>query len=311
MEIVSEGVLNCWYGEYHYIEPWAGCEHDCVYCYAKFRTPVTEALEKDRAPFGRPQGPENQGAFLSQLAREVEEKKVVTAKLCRYTDIFSPRFVASGLSLKVLEVLCASPVKRIILTTKGVPDARIVELLVRHKPKISYNIGARPEHELSRLLEPGVPALKRRLDASAELARQGVEVTVHIDPILIGYDDRGEALEGLMRELLGRGLRKAVLSYLLLNDDIIRAIEEKLGAEKTRELVGRYELQKTAQIVKGESESQTHQLKREEHKESIDRVSRLMQARGFNFALCSLKAKNGVLGEVKNETAVCYGSFYA
>ena len=45
LELFSPGCLGtCWYGKYHYVEPWAGCSHGCQYCYARLRTPVIDKL---------------------------------------------------------------------------------------------------------------------------------------------------------------------------------------------------------------------------------------------------------------------------
>lgn len=311
MELVSEGILSCWHGHYHYVEPWTGCEHNCLYCYAKFRQPVLEVLGRQKSPFQNPVLSHSETKLTFQLAQELEAKQVVTAKLCRYTDLLSPRFVASGLAYQVIETIGQSNVRRVIITTKGVPNPKIIQLLGAYQPKISYNIGVRPEHPLTAILEPGVPPLAERIKSAQALAQLGVEVTVHIDPIFIGWDDQPKWLDPLLDRLAQAKLRKVVFSYLLLNEQIISALQRSVGMKTTERLLKFYQRNGQTQIANKDGETCYWQIQTEYHRQSILNLSEKLKGKGFDFALCSLKAKNGVLPQVRDKTPICYGSFYA
>ncbi|KKU12116.1 MAG: hypothetical protein UX17_C0056G0002 [Parcubacteria group bacterium GW2011_GWC2_45_7] len=145
LELFVPGCIGtCWYGKYHYMEPWAGCAHDCPYCYARFRSPVKNSVKNLGASFNGPRPLFPEAELLDRIEKEANSGKINILKLCRFTDMFTPEFVENGLAFKVLSVLVKSKVKRIIITTKGLPDAKLLGLIAANPEKFSYNAAVRP-----------------------------------------------------------------------------------------------------------------------------------------------------------------------
>ncbi len=309
VELISDGCLGtCWYGKYHYIEPWVGCEFNCAYCYARFRSPVTEKTEALDTSFTDPVPLMDEDLLLKTLAEQVVERNVEIAKLSRYTDVFSPAMVKSGLSYKVFKTLVNSPVKRIILTTKGVPDERIKKLFIENKHKISYNLAAKPVTAFP--FEGKIPPLKDRLEAASEMNKNGILTTVHMDPVVAEVEDKDELLLGFLKLLKKYNLNRVMFSYLLINDQILSVLIDRFGERVAAQLLTLFE-EKPHQVLSSEEETSYRSYKPEIKKTSIDKVSRLLKEMEFEFVLCSLKSGKGKLKINTTECPLCDGEFYA
>lgn len=309
VELISDGCLGtCWYGKYHYIEPWVGCEFNCAYCYARFRSPVTEKIETLSTCFTKPVPLMNEELLLKTLAEQVVERNVEIAKLSRYTDVFSPEMVKSGFSYEVFKTLAESPIKRIILTTKGVPDKRIKDLFIKYKHKISYNLAAKPVTAFP--FEGGIPPLKERLEAASEMSRNGILTTVHMDPVVAGVEDKEELLVGFLKLLKKFNLNRVMFSYLLINNQILSVMKDRFGEGVAMQLLTLFE-EKPRQVLPSEEETTYMSYKPEIKKASIDRMSRLLKEMEFEFVLCSLKSGKGKLKINTVECPLCDGEFYA
>lgn len=312
LELFSPGSLGtCWYGRYHYLEPWAGCDHACPYCYARSRTTVQDALAALETPFEHPKPLFDRPELLRKIAEEAESGQIDTVKLCRYTDILTPRFVADGLSYEILRILAESKVRRLILTTKGVPDAPIRELLQRHKEKFSYNAAARPGRPGLAGFEAGLAPREERLQAAAELNRAGVQTTIHMDPFVAGSDDRDEALLPFLDDLRRLGLNRVMFSYLLLSEPIMASVQEALTPEALQDLLARYDMQAPRQVLPRQEDTVSHSLRHESLKESVEKVATVLTERGFEFVLCSLKSVRGLDARKFPRAMLCDGKFYA
>lgn len=308
-ELIADGCLGtCWYGKYHYIEPWVGCEFDCAYCYARFRSPVTEKIEALHTSFNKPVPRMEEELLLKTLAEQLVERKVEIAKLSRYTDVFSPSMVRNGFSYKVFKTLAESPVKRIIITTKGIPDRQIMDLFIEYKHKISYNMVAKPVTAFP--FEGEIPPIKKRLEAASEMNKNGVLTTVHMDPVVAGVEDKDELLTGFLNLLKKYNLNRVMFSYLLINDQILSVLRERFGEGVASQLLTLFE-EKPRQVLPAEEETAYMSYKPEIKKDSIDRVSRLLKEMGFEFVLCSLKSGKGKLKINTAECPLCDGEFYA
>lgn len=311
LALVTPGCLGtCWYGRYHYVEPWVGCAHDCAYCYARTRRPVTAALAARGHAFARPQPFLPAAELPRRLREEVTRMGVEVVKLSRYTDIFSPPFLADGTSLAVLQALVDSPVRRIILTTKGAADAAVLALMARHPPRFSYNVVAKPVGAVA--LEGAVPPLGERLAAAAAAQATGVLVTVHLDPLLVGLEDGQDALVDFFAELKRHRLMRAMFSYMLINDDIAALLRERLPtAVATAILAGFAPEGEGRQFLPRQRETVYRALRPEVITASVRRVAALLEREGFAWVLCALK--NGRIGIDPALVCghLCDGTFYA
>lgn len=308
MELFTPGCLGtCWYGKYHYMEPFIGCAHNCLYCYARFRRNVSAAVREKESDFSKPVLAMEKAALLEEIRKQTADGKIEIVKLCRFTDIFTPPFDADGTSFEILRALAQSPVKRIIITTKGVASPQVLKLIAQYPGKFSYNAVAKPIGEFR--LEQGPENTRARLEAAAQAKKAGALVTVHMDPVLVGVEDTPELLGPFFDGLKKLGLNRVMFSYLLVNAEIAALIKQNLPAKQANALLARYQ-QQEIQILPAQDDTAYANLLPELKTESVKRISALLAERGFEYVLCSLKSgKDGV--KAGTGCPMCDGKFYA
>ena len=310
LELFAKGCLGtCWYGKYHYLEPWAGCGHDCPYCYARFRSPVTDKLKELNTVFTSPKPLYPEKELLERIAATANSGEVSILKLCRYTDIFTPEFVKNGLSFKILETLTASKVGRIIITTKGLPDKKIIDLISANPKKFSYNAAARPPDRV--VMERGLEPLQARLEAAAAINKAGVRTTIHMDPFVAGFDDEEGPLKNFLTGLKALGLNRVMFSYLLLCEDMVNSLAKVMEPGLLGEIKARYDIGTDRQYLPSQTETVYWSIKPEIKKDSVERTAGLLEDMGFEFVLCSLKNTPGLDTTKFKGTKLCDGKFYA
>ena len=166
------------------INPYRGCEHGCIYCYARpthsylnlspgldFETRLVAKL--------------NAAALLrTELARPAYRASPIN--IGSATDAYQPVERKLGLTRGVLEMLtaCEHP---FTLVTKSAGVERDLDLIApaarRHQALVFISVTTL-DAELARRLEPRAAAPARRLLAVKRLAEAGVPVGVNIAPII-------------------------------------------------------------------------------------------------------------------------------
>lgn len=309
IELVKPGCLGtCWYGKYHYVEPWIGCEHSCAYCYAKFRTPVKQALRELNTDFQNPEPIYEQERMLADLTAIAGSGAINMVKLSRFTDIFSPKFKENGLSYEVVRILAESRVKRIIITTKGVPDQKTLDLMISHKEKFSYNTVVKAEADI--VLEGAVAPSAEKLEVSSYVQKKGILTTIHMDPIVPGVEDDERLIKAHLQRLKESGLKRVMFSYLLLTKAMIQEITAKFGTARVKQILSCYD-EFPKQYLPSEEETTYISYKPQLKYESIKRISGLLASEGFDYVMCSLKSGDSAWAGEEKITNLCNGGFYA
>jgi len=166
------------------INPYRGCEHGCIYCYAR----------PSHAYVGLSPGLD----FETKLFYKSDAAKVLESELAapRYqcapimlganTDPYQPLEKSLKVTRSILEVLlrCRHPVT---ITTKGALVARDVDLLAQFArdglTRVMFSIPTL-SNDMKRVLEPRAAAAGARLKAMRVLADAGVPVGVLVAPII-------------------------------------------------------------------------------------------------------------------------------
>jgi DNA repair photolyase len=157
------------------LNPYTGCPHGCLYCYAS-----SYIL---RFADCRPKVD-----LLKRLAKEASRIRPGTlVALSNSSDPYPPLEKELQLSRGCLQILmerglCAQVV------TKSHLVARDADLLADMSACVAITITSLSE-SICRRLEPGAPLPGKRLNAMAELAEKGVAVSARIDPIIPGIND--------------------------------------------------------------------------------------------------------------------------
>ncbi len=166
------------------INPYRGCEHGCVYCYAR---PTHSYL-------GLSPGLDFETKLTAKLnAAEVLQKELGTQgytadviNLGSATDAYQPIERELRITRQILEVLSAThhPVAIVTKASLVERDLDLLAPMAEQQLTAVYISLTTLDHGLSRLLEPRAASPVRRLRTIEALARAGVPVCVNVAPII-------------------------------------------------------------------------------------------------------------------------------
>jgi DNA repair photolyase len=171
------------------INPYRGCEHGCVYCYARpyheflgFSSGLdfeTKILVKEAAP----------ELLRSELEGPKWRPRVLAVS--GVTDAYQPVERRLGLTRRCLEVLLEfrNPILVITKNYLVTRDADLLAELARHRAAAVVLSITTLDAELARHLEPRTSTPARRLAAIEVLAKAGVPVGVNVAPVIPGLTD--------------------------------------------------------------------------------------------------------------------------
>jgi DNA repair photolyase len=171
------------------INPYRGCEHGCIYCFAR---PTHEflglsaGLDFESKILVKEQAP----SLLRQALASPKWKPRVIV-MSGVTDCYQPVERRLKLTRGCLEVLaeCRQPVGIITKNFLVTRDIDLLQELARHQA-VSVTISITTlEADLARIMEPRTSMPKQRLAAVAALARAGVPVGVNVAPVIPGLTD--------------------------------------------------------------------------------------------------------------------------
>jgi DNA repair photolyase len=222
------------------LNPYRGCEHGCIYCYARptheylgFSAGLdfeTKILVKEDAP--------------ALLRRKLSSPRWQprTLGLCGVTDPYQPIERRLGLTRRCLEVLAEfrNPVVVITKSHLVTRDLDLLGPLARHRAAAVLLSVTTLDGELSRVLEPRATQPHGRLAAIEAAARAGVPVGVLVAPVIPGLNDH--EIPSILAATTKAGARFAGYVVLRLPYAVAGLFEEWLGQhfpEKKDKILGR------------------------------------------------------------------------
>ncbi|SEA85764.1 PA0069 family radical SAM protein [Variovorax sp. YR216] len=196
------------------INPYQGCEHGCVYCYARpthAYLGLSPGLDFETKIFAKSNAA---GLLRKELARKSYKPSLIA--LGANTDPYQPIERELGITRSVLEVLSDfnAPVS---ITTKSALVARDIDILapMAQKGLARVNISlATVDPKLARILDPRANAPHRRLRAMTELSEAGVPVSVFASPMIPAINDK--ELESILEAAAAAGATSASMIVLRL-----------------------------------------------------------------------------------------------
>jgi len=196
------------------INPYQGCEHGCVYCYARpthSYLGLSPGLDFETRIFAK----ENAAALLrEELSRPNYRPDLIS--LGANTDPYQPAERRHRITRGILEVLWEfrHPVG---IVTKGSlieRDLDLLEAMAREKlVQVFISIGTL-DGEIARTLEPRAAAPYRRVETVRHLAARGVPVGVFVAPIVPFLNDKD--METVLEAVAAAGARSASFTVLRL-----------------------------------------------------------------------------------------------
>jgi len=208
------------------INPYRGCEHGCVYCFARPShgyLGMSPGLDFETRLIARPDAP-------ARLETELRRKGYAPATIAMgtNTDPYQPIERDRCIMRGILEVLqrFRHPLS---IATKGSLVERDADILSEMSGQGLARVGVSVttlDAGLARTLEPRVPSPARRLKTIERLARAGVEVRVMASPLIPGLTD--PELESILQSARDAGAVAASWIMLRLPFEVSGLFEDWL-----------------------------------------------------------------------------------
>lgn len=194
------------------VNPFRGCEHGCVYCYARpahAYVDLSPGLDFESRLFSKP---EAAAVLRRELAKPGYECEPIS--LGANTDAYQPIERRLRITRAVLEVLaeCRHPVT---IVTKSALVERDIDLLAPMSADGLVQVFVSVttlDRELARRMEPRAAAPDRRIETQRRLSDAGIPTGVMFAPVIPALNDH--ELEAVLERAAGAGCRFA--GYVML-----------------------------------------------------------------------------------------------
>ena len=229
-EIKAKSVLSKSQVYDYALNPYVGCGHNCVYCYAKFMKRFTGHTE-------------SWGDFVDVkinapelLAREVKKKKVGRVWISGVCDPYQPLEKKYMITKQCLSILAENSWP-FTIQTKSPLVLRDIEILKRAgDAEVGFTITTADE-KIRRIFEPGAPPVKKRIEALAKLHSAGIRTFAMIAPVLPGAEGLVSELKGNVEYVYIDRLNYHYADWLYKKHGMQWAMEDSFFSEKGKELM--------------------------------------------------------------------------
>jgi DNA repair photolyase len=218
------------------LNAYVGCQHNCVYCYAKFMKRFTG----HREPWG---------AFVDVkinapelLATEVTKKKTGRVWISGVCDAYQPLEDKYMLTRRCLEILVEHDWPCTI-QTKSPLVVRDIGILKRAVDcEVGFTITTADE-KMRRIFEPGAPPIAKRVEALAILHSEGIKTFVMVAPMLPGAEGLADVLKGKVDHVLIDRLNYHYADWVYKKHGMQGALDDSFFVQKGEELRVAFETQ--------------------------------------------------------------------
>jgi len=172
------------------INPYTGCQHNCLYCYAHFM----KRFSGHKEPWGdfvdvKVNAPE-------LLRRDILHRKMGRVWVSGVCDPYQPLEARYRLTRQCLEILAQNgwPVT---IQTRSPLVLRDIDILLQGGSSFEAGFSVTTaDDDVRRLFEPAAPPISERIRALDELHRAGIRTYAMIAPMLPGSENLAEQLAG-------------------------------------------------------------------------------------------------------------------
>jgi DNA repair photolyase len=211
------------------LNPYVGCGHDCIYCYAPFL--LNKPRERWRAPVGA-------RTNLPRLLDSELRNASGTIGVGTVTDPYQPVEATLKLTRRCLEVVRRRGA-RVSIHTKSDLVLRDIDILkLLPEPEVGVTLTTIDE-KLAKTFEPFAPAPSARLTAIRGLVEAGIRTYVLIGPIIPTVTDSD--IEALVKGISSTGAERVMLDRLRLRPGMLEYLSglDALRNEQGRRFLGR------------------------------------------------------------------------
>jgi DNA repair photolyase len=205
-------------GMWYSMNPYQGCEHGCIYCYARNAHEYwgySAGLDFERKIIVKKNAPELLRKFLMNPKWEC-----LPISLSGNTDCYQPAEKKFGITRKLLEV-CNEFNQPVGMITKNAGMLRDKDLIqeMAGKKLISILVSITSFNEdLRRVMEPRTTTGKQRLRIIEELSHAGVRMGVMLGPMIPGLNEH--EMQRIMKAASEVGATFSAYTFIRLNGSI-------------------------------------------------------------------------------------------
>jgi DNA repair photolyase len=212
------------------INPYVGCAHGCIYCYARpahAYMGLSPGIDFETKLFFKPEA-------AKLLERELSKPRYTPAPvhIGGNTDAYQPVEKQARITRSMLEVLDRfnHPLSIITKSALIMRDADILGAMGRRDLARAFVSITTLDRKLARAMEPRAAAPERRLQAVRALADAGCPVGVGFAPVIPGLNDH--EMEAVLERAVDAGATSAMFVVLRLPLEIRDLFAEWLDAER-------------------------------------------------------------------------------
>ena len=200
------------------INPYRGCEHGCIYCFARpthAYLNLSPGRDFESRLFAKPDAPQLLEAELAKPGYRVAPMALGTN-----TDPYQPIETDHRITRGLLEVL-EKHGHPLTITTKSANVCRDIDILARMAEKglasVAMSLTTLDSSTASHM-EPRASSPARRVKAIGELSAAGIPVTVGVSPIIPAITDH--EIEDILTTAAGAGARTAFWLMIRLPHEV-------------------------------------------------------------------------------------------
>ncbi|WP_167094104.1 PA0069 family radical SAM protein [Parvibaculum indicum] len=209
------------------INPYRGCEHGCVYCFARpthAYMGLSAGLDFESRLFAKPNAAELLARELSRPGYEVRPIAIGTN-----TDPYQPIEQRYRVTRSILEVLSAyhHPVTIVTKSARVTRDLDILaDMATRNLVKVAISVTTL-DATLARKMEPRASTPSKRMEALSMLSEAGVPTGVMVAPVIPALND--SEIERILQGAAHAGVAQAGFVLLRLPLEIADLFKEWLN----------------------------------------------------------------------------------
>ena len=217
------------------INPYLGCEHACVYCYATFMARFSDIKDE----WGSFVGVKENAPDV--LRKEIPLRKPGVVSFGTVCDAYQPVEERYGITRSCLEAFIDAEGFEVGVLTKSDLVLRDMDVLSKlPNADVGFSITCL-DRELAAVFEPRAPSPSRRLAAMRELSREGIPVWGFFGPVLPTFTDTEEGIAEVLMAMADAGASRVLVDAMSLYPKvqssvrslIARAFPDRLDAFDT------------------------------------------------------------------------------
>lgn len=159
------------------VNPYLGCAHGCVYCYARLYCERRIAENWGKIVVVK----EN---LVRVLKKEIREKKKGIVALSTATDAYQEIEEKEKLTREVLKVLLAHGF-HVSIQTKSPLVVRDLDVMLENSQMVDVGVTITTlDSDFAKLIEPSAPLPKERVKAIEKIASEGIKTWIFLGPVI-------------------------------------------------------------------------------------------------------------------------------